>query len=167
MFTLKRSLRTSGVAMSTTGEPQGRSAALKSGAALVISLFVTEVFIVCTSPALNGRRLYEYWILSLFSIIGATVGWFLGIVVSPRNQEDKRFAVVGSAIATFFSGFLVSKLNEGYTSLLNAGPVSKDLPDHATLWIRLAFSVAWFMVALTITFLTRTDELNRERTPDA
>jgi|SRR5882724_5838207 len=151
--------------MTTADEHRGRSAALKSGAALVISLFVTEVCIVYTSPALTGHRLYEYWILSLFSIIGATVGWFLGIVVSPRNQEDKRFAIVGSAIATFFSGFLVSKLNEGYASLLNAGPASKDMPDHATLLIRVAFLVAWFMVALTITFLTRTDELNRERTP--
>ena len=84
------------------------SVALKSGFALVVSLFITEVAIVHSSPVFAGRRWYELWMISLFSIVGATFGWFLGIVLSPRDQDDKRFAVVVSALATFFTGFLIS-----------------------------------------------------------
>jgi len=131
---------------------------LASGAALVLSLWVTQVCIVWLSPIFHGgrQRAYEYWMISLFSIIGATVGWFLGIVLSPGNAEqDKHFAMVGSAIATFFSGFLVSKLNATFDLLFKAEPSTNDMPDRPTLLIRMAFSVAWFMIALTITFLTR------------
>src|SRR5437016_179087 len=89
------------------------SPVFKTGMALVLSLFVTQVFIVRTSPLFSGWRWYAYWLISLFAIAGSTTGWFLGIVLSPREREDKRFAIVSSAIATFFSGFLVSKLNSG------------------------------------------------------
>jgi len=136
------------------------SVALVSGSILGFSLFLTQLSIVCLSPNLQlGRqRAYEYCITSLFSIIGATVGWFLGIVASPRESEDKRFAVVGSAIATFFSGFLISKIDALFSLLKDPGP---GMPDRATIIIRSSFSAAWFMVALTITFLTRSEEANR------
>jgi ABC-type Fe3+-siderophore transport system permease subunit len=133
------------------------SPTLMSGFALVFFLWVTQVGVVLFSPLFHGRRKYEYSIISLFAIIGATVGWFLGIVVSPRDGgQDQRFAMVGSAVATFFSGFLVSKLNATFDLLFDPKSSQVDMPDRATLLIRASFLVAWFMIALTITFLTRT-----------
>jgi len=134
------------------------SRGLKAGAALVVSLFLTEVVIVSVSPVLVGRRLYEYSMISLFAITGATVGWFLGIVLSPRDHEDKRFSIVTSAIATFFSGFLVSKLNSGFDWFLRDQTPMSGMPDRPTVLIRTTFAIAWFMIALTITFLTRIEE---------
>jgi hypothetical protein len=59
-----------------------RSATFTVGALLVLALIVTEVAIVKTSPDFNDdRRIYEFCMISLFGIIGATVGWFLGIVL--------------------------------------------------------------------------------------
>jgi hypothetical protein len=153
-----------GVLMPGAKKQWWHSVALVSGSLLSLSLFLTQVSIVCLSPNFQSsrQRAYEYCITSLFSIIGAAVGWFLGIVVSPRESEDKRFAVVGSAIATFFSGFLISKFDALFDLLKNPGPA---MPNRATLIIRASFSVAWFMVALTITFLTRSEEADRLEHP--
>jgi len=153
--------------MPDANKKRWQSAGVKFGMILGFFLFLTQVSTVCLSPIFHGlrERAYEYCIISLFSIIGATVGWFLGIVVSPREGEDKRFAIVGSAIATFFSGFLISKFDALFGLFQNPGSSSNSMPDRSILIIRSAFSVAWFMFALTITFLTRTEEMDRLKLP--
>src|SRR6266481_9296281 len=132
-------------------QDQHYKAALKSSKALVISLFMAGVGIVCSSPYLHGvqARIYGYWMISLFAIIGATTGWLLGVIVSPRGDQDKRFTLISSAIGTFFSGFLLGQLSKAI-----------DLLSHASIGqgivlIRAAFAVGWFVIALSITFLTR------------
>ena len=125
--------------------------ALKTSRALVISLFITGLGIVCFSPYLQGvqRRIYEYCMLSLFAIIGATIGWLLGVIVSPRDDQDKRFTLVSSAIGTLFSGFLLGQMNKISELLTN------NMPEHGIVLIRVAIGVGWFIIALSITFLTR------------
>jgi hypothetical protein len=134
------------------------SVAFKSGGLLAIPLFITEVAIVCTSPAFQGRRGYEFWMISLFAIVGATVGWFLGIVLSPRDQDDKRFVVASSALASFFSGFLISKLNTGFKLIFGNGSTSEGGWNKSTFLIRATFALAWFLIGLAFTFLTRTEQ---------
>ena len=124
---------------------------LWSGAALVAALWGTQIALVRYSPILEGHRIYEYCIISLVAIIGSSMGWFLGVLVSPQDKAQwKQFQIVSAAIGTFFSGFLLSRLNTGFDWLF------KENPEHPTLLIRATFGMGWFVIAFTITFLTRT-----------
>ena len=126
------------------------NAAIFSGAAIIVTLFITQIMLAKLSPHIcDGQRLYEYFVISLFSTIGITVGWFLGVITSPEPGQSKKFAVVGSAIATFFSGFLVSKLNDGWDKILTGGT------DSSIVIMRISFALAWLVIAFTMTFLTR------------
>ncbi len=126
------------------------NAAIFSGAAIIVTLFITQIMLAKLSPHIcDGQRLYEYFVISLFSTIGITVGWFFGVITSPEPGQNKKFAVVGSAVATFFSGFLVSKLNDGWDKILKSGT------DSSIVIMRISFALAWLVIAFTMTFLTR------------
>jgi hypothetical protein len=124
--------------------------AIYAGMLIVITLFITQIMLVRVSPLIpKGQKLYEYFVISLFSTIGITIGWFLGVISSPNATQNTQFAAVSSAFASFFSGFLVSKLNDGWQKLLTSGT------GRSIFIIRLALALAWLVVAFTLTFLTR------------
>ncbi len=117
------------------------------GGVIIVFLIAAQFFLVFLSEIPN--KWYRYWLVSLVSIIGATAGWFLGVLATPHGDQGKQFTVVGSAVASFFSGFLASKLNDIWKDVF--GQVGKS-----TVIIPLAFAGAWLLVAFTFTFLTRT-----------
>ena len=63
--------------------------------------------------------------LMLFALLGAIVGFLLGVVAAPlTEQEATRFSEVGKIISTFLGGYLLSKLDPLITALvtpLNGG----------------------------------------------
>jgi hypothetical protein len=126
------------------------SSVIWAGIAIIFTLFVTQIMLANRSPHIpKGNRLYEYFVMSLFSTIGITVGWFLGVITSPDAGQSTQFAVVTSAIASFFSGFLLTKLNDGWQKFLNSET------DKSIVMIRLSLALAWLLIAFTMTFLTR------------
>jgi hypothetical protein len=126
------------------------NSAIRAGIVILVTLFITQIMLVKLSPHIHdGQRLYEYFVIGLFSTIGVTVGWFLGVITSPDPDQSRKFAMTGSAVATFFSGFLVSKLNDGWDKILKSGT------ENSVLIMRISFALAWFLVAFTMTFLTR------------
>ncbi|WP_233235048.1 hypothetical protein [Bordetella sp. LUAb4] len=88
----------------------------------------------------------------LVVITGMTLGWAIGIVMTPYSQTEKlRFSGYTRAIGVFASGYLVGKIDAGVAALFN--------PD---LWAGsafLAFRVLLFfcsvMVGLLVAFMYR------------
>jgi uncharacterized membrane protein YeaQ/YmgE (transglycosylase-associated protein family) len=134
------------------GQNQQYRVAQLASIALVVSLIGVEVGIVMSSPYLGGIRFYEFCMISLFAIIGATCGWLLGVIASPRGDQGKRFTLVSSAVGTLFSGFLLGQLNKTNWQVMDSSG------GHGIVLIRAAFAVGWFIIALSITFLTRSFE---------
>jgi hypothetical protein len=53
-------------------------------------------------------------------LVGLVIGWLAGFLLSPYNlTETKRFATAGTAVSSFLTGYLASKLDGSITSLLS------------------------------------------------
>lgn len=61
----------------------------------------------------NSQEEFRYWAVNLlFTLLGAATGWVIGNLASPINKNEQIvFNELGTTIATFLSGYAVSKLD--------------------------------------------------------
>ena len=83
---------------------------------------------------------------------GGVAGWVVGILLSPRGQQQQRqFETLGRAIGTFVSGFLLAKL----------APLLEHLASSNGTWnlivgVRLLIVLLSFFLGLLFVFVGRT-----------
>ena len=102
------------------------------------------------------------WFNLLISLLGGLIGWVLGNVASPVNHdEQKTFSELAKIIATFFSGYLVSKLDR---FLENALFTSNQI--NQTSWLSACFFFSALIIISVTVFLNRTYALKPISKPE-
>jgi 4-amino-4-deoxy-L-arabinose transferase-like glycosyltransferase len=89
----------------------------------------------------------------LLCILGALLGWALGMFFSPFNTEDAaQFKFLGKTVAAFVSGYLLSK---GEAVL---GAYLKRATEHPeqVQWDRVGLLSCSFLLAFIVVFVSRT-----------
>ena len=87
----------------------------------------------------------------LLCLLGALIGWGVGILATPLNQaESARFVTLGQAVSAFLTGYVVSKLDR----FLEGALFSKEGIQLAA-WQRLGLFTASLLTSLIISFVWR------------
>lgn len=101
------------------------------------------------------------WLNLLISLLGGLIGWVLGNFASPVNSnEQKTFSELAKVVATFFSGYVVSKLDR----FLEGTLFSNNQIDE-TSWISACFFLSALILASVTVFLNRTYALKPKSKP--
>ncbi len=84
-------------------------------------------------------------------VFGASLGWIVGIVVSPYSRtEQQQFTALSKALAAFASGYLVGKLDKLLEKLLDPSFALESVNGF-----RLLAFVSGFAIAMVLTFVYR------------
>ena len=88
----------------------------------------------------------------LLCILGAVLGWALGMFFSPFDKADaERFSFVGQFVAAFVSGYVLSKIDPVLTKKVTAMiEKPQDVP-----WPRIALFVISFLLSAVVVFVWR------------
>lgn len=121
----------------------------KYGATAIFSIFLFFPLISCLvvlSYLLSETRIdlaYNLFVL----VLGAIVGWAIGIFFSPYTSEDeKRFVAIRQAASAFISGYAISKFDR----FLEANLFVSKLPQP-DVWMRIGiFSASVILFAILI-----------------
>ncbi len=85
-------------------------------------------------------------------VLGAMIGWVLGIVVTPYDRtESSRFAQVAKIVSVFLSGYLVAKIDPLVTRLL-----APELILQPVNGARAVLLLGGLLSGLIVTFVFRT-----------
>ncbi|WP_445635563.1 hypothetical protein [Nostoc sp. DSM 114161] len=92
------------------------------------------------------------WLNLLISLLGGLIGWVLGNVASPVSPDEKQvFSELAKVVATFFSGYLLSKLDR-----FLEGVLFKNNHIDKNSWISVCFFSSALILASVTVFLNRT-----------
>jgi len=98
-----------------------------------------------------GKADGSYSVNFLICLLGATLGWAIGILISPYNVgEQQQFATLLHVTTAFVSGYLVSK----FDPLIERFLKRDEVPSSALLQRTALFIVA-FVLSATIVFIDR------------
>ena len=86
----------------------------------------------------------------LSGLLGASLGWVAGILVSPYNPEEKtEFGEISKLIAGFLSGYVLSKFDPVITHAL-------DIKEQVSVyWVVACVGLVSFLTAAAVTYITR------------
>lgn len=114
------------------------------GYALCITVFVClgwVCFSFGSSPQLN----------TLFLFSGSSIGWILGIFMTPTSADEKaKFSEYGKTIASFITGFLLAKLEKIFELIVQE---RGDLSD--VFVVRSLLLIISFALGILCTFIWR------------
>jgi hypothetical protein len=88
-------------------------------------------------------------VLIFAGIVGTAIGWIVGIIISPYNNEEKRFSELAKVVYGFLTGYVVSKVDPLLNKLLR-----KDEIDTTSL-IVIAYFVSSLVLSIALTYITR------------
>ena|SRR5262245_22480587 len=74
-------------------------------------------------------------------LVGLAVGWVFGVLISPLPGEKEQFQQYAKAVAVFFSGYLLAKIDRIITELLKPAQVLELLPAFRILGFIVCFVV--------------------------
>ena len=87
----------------------------------------------------------------LVALLGGACGWIAGIFAAPYTQrEASRFVTLGQALATFLSGYVLSKLDQ----FMAASLYVKKLPLLEG-WVRIGIFVASALITAILIYTNR------------
>ena len=113
--------------------------------------------IVGTSLPLTGLFLFgialsttQWALTSIISGTAYVIGILIGIFVSPHKGEGANFRVIGGYVATFISGFVVSKV----TSLDVMGLITNNIGNPLRSG-RFLLAISMFLLGVIQTYFVR------------
>jgi hypothetical protein len=90
-------------------------------------------------------------VLILCGISGAAFGWVIGILISPYNNEVKRFSELAKVGYGFLTGYVVSKLDPLINKI-----VGIDKTEINTIFmIIIAYFTASLVTSIVLTYISR------------
>jgi len=117
----------------------------------IIALGFTGAFLVVpllwVAWVVAGRDERVFAINIAIMIGGLAVGWVFGILISPLRGEQDQFQQYARAVAVFFSGYLLAKVDPIITELLKPTEVLAPLAAF-----RLLSFVVCFIVFMLLAF---------------
>ncbi|WP_335038762.1 hypothetical protein [Nostoc sp.] len=112
------------------------------------AIFFGTILFVCLLK-IDPNRI---WLNLLISLLGGLIGWVLGNVASPVSPDEKQvFSELAKVVATFFSGYLLSKLDR-----FIEGVLFKNNQIDKNSWISVCFFSSALILASVTVFLNRT-----------
>ena len=107
-------------------------------------VFAFAIFVFWLAYRL-GQDTKTYIINWLVCLLGALIGWILGILASPYDtNESQKFLTIGQSISVFLSGYVISKLDRFFEASLYQPDkaINKDswIKDYAELFWSLSRS---------------------------
>jgi hypothetical protein len=104
--------------------------------------------------ALSDTRQAEALSASV-AMVGAAIGWLLGVALSPYTKEEKSsFTKYGAAVAAFGSGYLVARTDDLVKQILSSAL-------QPVVGFRLALFVTAVLVSMLVTHANRSYATNR------
>ena len=121
------------------------------------AIFFGSIFFTCLFNIAPER----VWLNLLISLLGGLIGWVFGNAASPVSEGEKEtFNELGKVVATFFSGYLVSKLDRFIEGVLFR---SNQIDENS--WISVCFFSSALILASVTVFLNRTYALKSINQP--
>lgn len=119
---------------------------------LAMSFGTASVFAICLITLLVVWR--DSMVL-LGALVGTALGWMVGILLAPYEEEQKRFQRLSKGIAGFLGGYVAAKLDRVFDLLVDkTGGVPLILNLRVVRSLSLA--VACLLVASVTVFVART-----------
>jgi hypothetical protein len=119
-----------------------------------VVLFVGLYLIVVTISAQFARSAATFAANVASATFGLTLGWVLGIVISPSSKDEaSEFSTLTKAISTFFTGYILASLKG-----LDKNEVLKYLGDDDVRF-RLLIGAACCLSSLAAVFVIRRAEV--------
>jgi len=142
------------MAMST---PPGRAV---NKAAYVLGIVLGSLFFVgCIYYAMAPHAPGRVEVLLCFA--GGALGWFVGILISPRDEDEKAaFVNYGKAISAFVTGFVLAKLDRIFEDVMRPENLPKAGEDYL---VRTLLFVTTFVIGVLFTFVGRGYGFRRPR----
>ena len=114
-------------------------------ATLVGGIVVEAPLLYVVAAAHDSMGLPAKPVTYLVAFVGIAMGWLTGFIASPYDvAEADRFSKWTTAIAFFFTGYLLSKLEPSMHAVFDDGALLK-IPEYGVRAAAFAFS---FVVAL-------------------
>ena len=111
------------------------------------AFFFTVVLFFCLFKVNPQRK----WLNLLISLLGGTSGWALGNLASPTTKEEQQyFSELATVVATFFSGYLVSKLDRFLEKVLFT-----ENSINQESWVSACFFSSALIISSVTIFLNR------------
>ncbi|BDM83855.1 hypothetical protein [Acaryochloris marina] len=93
----------------------------------------------------------QFYLNLLITLLGGLIGWVIGNLTSPIGKEEtKVFGQLGATIATFLSGYVVSKLDRFLEAVLFSEGAIRE-----SSWISLCFFTSALLLSSLTIFLNR------------
>jgi|SRR5579884_2653673 len=125
---------------------------LRANLKLTMSFVTAGVFAIGLIILLVVWRDAMAW---LSALIGTALGWAVGILLAPYEEEQKRFQRLSKGIAGFLSGYVAAKLDRVFDLLMDksgGGPLIFNLKVVRSI----SMAVACLVVAAVVVFVART-----------
>ena len=119
-----------------------------------ISYFALAIYLPFVTPAFGNNRQFNIGILILIGLVSGMLGWGLGIFLSPIGKQGDTAKALASAVASFWTGVVVSHIERITQFLINT---SHEGMSQATK-IRLLLGGGVFVMSLFITVNSRFPE---------
>ena len=128
------------------------SDALRANLKITISFSTAALFAIGSIVLLVIWRDSMVW---LGALVGAALGWAIGILLAPYDEEQKRFQRLSKGIAGFLAGYVAAKTDRIFELLIDktgGGPLIFNLRVVRSL----SMGVACLLVACVTVFVART-----------
>jgi len=92
----------------------------------------------------------------LACVPGALVGWLIGVLLSPYEEERALFSGYAKSAAAFVTGFLVSKLDRIFELFMTSKTTSEVAPIlNEGVWRPFIFGISSLILVLIYTYTCR------------
>jgi hypothetical protein len=88
-----------------------------------------------------------YPVTYIICIAGCILGWVIGMISSPYNEEDKsKLNNFSKLIGTFLSGYILSKFDKVIETIVNPTTLLSQLVGLRVLLFICFFGIMWVVV---------------------
>jgi hypothetical protein len=101
---------------------------------------------------------YQAW---LSGMLGAGVGWVIGVLVSPYQEEERQFGAYAKVGSGFLTGFAVSKVDRIFDLMVGDPGKPGSLLDPI-VQARLLIAFTCFFLSMMITLMGRRYAIERK-----
>ena len=107
--------------------------------------------LLCANSSAIAPNETEFVLHVSFMVVGATIGWIIGILSSPYGEKEKeQFSTIVKGVTVFFSGYALAKVDPIITELLKP----EAFLQPVVAFRAIAFLTS-FLLAMLITFVYR------------
>lgn len=135
--------------------------------ALRTNLKITISFSTAALFAFGSIALLVIWrdsMVWLGALVGAALGWAIGILLAPYEEEQKRFQRLSKSIAGFLAGYVAAKIDRIFELLIDktgGGPLISNLRVLRSLLTKVCAKICFSSLSFAKTFCSASRKILR------